>query len=276
MNKAIGPNNGDKAKDSLIREYYTKQAEKFGADGRSTISDINTRNLEINALLNYLENGKKVLEIGCGNGYSAIKIIEQRNIDLVAIDTSEEMIMIAKGQTIGETIGRVHFEVGNVLHMNFTDKSFDAVFTERCLININDWEEQKRALSEINRGLKDNGLFIMLEAFTDGWRNMNEARQELGLQEIPQPWHNLFFDKDEVLKFVEGKFELLREDNFLSTYYFGSRILYPVLLPKGQEPRYDSKINSFFTQLPSFGNHAPIKILAFRKVGSWGKQKGTK
>lgn len=266
MNDIIDASDGNKAKDSLIREHYAKQAEKFGASGRITISDINIRNLEINALLNYLEDAKKVLEIGCGNGYTATKIVQQRNIDLVAIDTSSELIRIAKERTMVDMKGKVHFEVGDILHMNFADKSFDGVFTERCLINIDDWEEQKGALAEIARVLKIGGLFIMLECFTDGWRNMNEARAEFGLKEIPQPWHDLFFDKEEVVRFMSSKFELLEENNFLSTYFFGSRVLYPALLPKGQEPRYDSQINSFFAQLPSFGNFASIKILLFRKV----------
>jgi len=107
----------------------------------------------------------------------------------------------------------------------------------------------------------------MLESFIDGLSNMNRARKEVGLKEIPEPAHDLFFDKEKVLEFAKGKFKFVKEDNFLSTYYFGARVLYPALLSltTKKEPGYDSSFNSFFRELPAFGNHSAIRILLFRK-----------
>lgn len=252
-----------------IKEYYKTLAEKFGADGRCTISDMNTRNLEIKAILNYLNDGEKILEVGCGNGFTAMRIVQQKKVDLFGIDISKEMIDIAKKRPIRGAQGKVVFKVGNVLDLDFEDEYFDTVFTERCLINLVSWNAQKKGILEIYRVLKKGGLFIMVEAFTDGWKNMNDARLELGLKTIPQPPHDLFFDKEKLLAFMKDKFDLLKEDNFLSTYYFGSRVLYPALLmlcSKGRkEPQYDSQMNSFFASMPSYGNHAPIKLLLFKK-----------
>jgi len=251
-----------------IKQYYKEQAQKFGIDGRSTISDINTRNLEINALLKYIKGNKKVLEVGCGNGYTARVMIQKKKINLTAIDFSEDLIKVAKKQPLNNIKGKVHFNVGDTTKLDFPKESFDVVFTERCLINLITRGNQKKALLEIHRVLKRGGIFIMLEDFTDGWKNMNEAREELGLKMIPQPAHNLFFDKEKLLRFTKNKFDFLKEDNFLSTYYFGSRIIYPALLKlaTGKEPKYESLINSFFAEMPPYGNHSAIKIIVFKKI----------
>jgi len=250
-----------------IKQYYKEQAEKFGADGRSTISDMNTKNLEIDALLKYIKENKKVLEVGCGNGYTAKIIIQKRKINLVATDFSEDLIKIAKKQPLGGAKGKVVFDIGDALSLNFPKESFDIVFTERCLINLITWENQKKAFSEIHRVLKAGGIFIMLEAFADGLENTNEAREEFGLAAIPQSPHNLFFEKEKVFKFTRDKFNFLKEDNFLSTYYFGSRVLYPALLKStaGKEPAYNSKFKDFFAEMPPYGDYSSIKIMVFKK-----------
>lgn len=250
-----------------IKQYYKEQAEKFGIDGRSTISDKNTRNLEIDALLKYIEDNKKILEIGCGNGYTAKEIIQKKKINLTAIDFSEDLIKIAKKQPLYNTKGQVLFDIGDAAKLNFPGESFDIIFTERCLINLLTWGNQKKALSEIHRVLKIEGFFIMLEAFTDGWENINKLREEFALKKIPQPSHNLFFEKEKLLKFMRPKFKFLKEDNFLSTYYFGSRVLYPVLLKltMGKEPDYNSRFNGFFAEMPPCGNYSSIKIMVFKK-----------
>jgi ubiquinone/menaquinone biosynthesis C-methylase UbiE len=251
-----------------IQRYYKKQAEKFSTDGRSTISDMNTRNLEIEALLKYIKDNKKVLEIGCGNGYTAKKIIQNKKIDLYGTDISEDLIKIAKKQDLKGSKGKVIFKEGNATKLDFSDALFDVVFTERCLINLITWENQKKSLQEIHRVLKMGGILIMLEAFTDGWQNMNMAREEFGLEAILQPDHNLFFEKNKFFDFIKNKFSFVEEDNFLSSYYFGSRVLYPALLKlsSGGQPHYDSAFNSFFSKMPALGNHSGIKIIILKKI----------
>lgn len=250
-----------------IKQYYKKQAEKFGTGERSTISDANTRRLEIDALLKYIEDNKKVLEVGCGNGYVAKVIAEKKKVNLTAVDFSEDLIAVAKKQQVNPAKGKVVFKIGSALKLDFPDQAFDVVFTERCLINLITWENQKKALLEIYKVLKSGGIFIMLEAFTDGWENINKARQEVGLDPIKPSGHNLFFEKSKLFKFLEGKFDLCQEDNFLSSYHFGSRILYPALLKltTKKEPGYDSEFNNFFAHLPPYGRHSATQILVFRK-----------
>ena len=251
-----------------IKLYYKEQAKKFGTDKRSTISDINTRNLEIEALLKYIENNKDVLEIGCGNGYTAKVIAEKKKINLTAIDFSEDLIKLAKKQIIKGSISKVTFNIGDATNLKFPDNSFDVVFTERCLINLITWNHQKKALSEIFRVLKSRGVLILLEAFSDGWENLNKTRAEFGLKAIPQSPHNTFFEKEKVINFFTNKLEFLKEDNFLSTYHFGSRVLYPILLKAttNKEPEYNSPFSAFFAKMMPYGNYSSVGIMIFKKI----------
>ena len=77
------------------------------------------------------------------------------------------------------------------------------------MINLDSWENQKKSLEEIRRVLTPGGFFIMIEAFTDGWDNLNQAREVVSLTPIPQPFHNHFFDKAMFKVFIKDKFELV-------------------------------------------------------------------
>lgn len=247
-----------------VNAHYKLQAKKFGTSGRSTINDQNVRDLEIKCLLNYLPHNGHVLEVGGGNGYTAKEIVANNDIDLKVIDFCEDQIKAAKEQLLPR---KIDFEVGDVLNLQFTDNTFDAVYTERCLINLTSWEDQKQAISEIHRALKTGGLFIMMEAFTDGLDVMNNVRNEFGLNSIPQPSYDIFFEKAKLFEFVNGKFAILQDDNFLSTYYFGSRILYPLLLSltSKMEPKDTSKFTEFFKLLPPIGHYSSIEAIVLKK-----------
>ena len=69
-----------------------------------------------------------------------------------------------------------------------------------------------------------------------------------------------------MLKFIKDKFEHFQStENFLSTYYFGSRVLYAALIEGKKDIIYDNKFIEFFTYLPAYGNYSYIQMLIFRK-----------
>src|SRR3982750_3607301 len=175
-----------------ILGHYKAEAEKHGLGGTSTIQDIRTRRLEIEAILSYLSDGLRVLEVGCGNGYTAQLIVEQFALDLDANDLSPDLIALAKERKIERPKGHVNFEQSDILEL---DKSevYDLIFTERCIQNLLSWDDQKKALANIARALKQGGEFVMMESFLTGMKKLNDARRELDLPEVSPPWHNVWF-----------------------------------------------------------------------------------
>ncbi|MCC7145935.1 MAG: methyltransferase domain-containing protein [Phycisphaeraceae bacterium] len=248
-----------------ILEHYKSEAAKHGESGTSTIQDLRTRQLEIEALFAYVRDGMRVLEIGCGNGYVAQAMVERFAVDLAATDFSPEMIGIARARRLAQARGKVSFAVGDVLKLAERGQ-YDLVFTERCLQNLPTWEDQQKALMNIAGALKSGGQFVMLESFTTGSNNLNAGRAELGLPLIPPPWHNLFFDEAETKAFLAAQgCRYVDQNCFLSGYYFGSRLLMPKLLADPAKAKSSSVLNDFFCALPAAGDFCPMKILRFKR-----------
>ena len=266
-------------KNNKIKAHYIREAEEFGDSKQATMRDTNIRDKEVekiieclNALKAYFKN-PKTLEIGCGNGYTAEQIARQSDVEsLVCIDFCDDFIKIAKKRNLKN----VTFKIGDVLNLEFGDASFDIIYTERCLINLESWEKQQKALNEIRRVLKAGGAFLMIEAFTDGLDNLNKARKTVGLDAIAQPYHDLYFNKEKFSQFIRGKFETFsiahtdfvsgNYENFLSSYYFGSRVLYPALIAGKKELVYNNKFVEFFRYLPGYGNFSPVQMFIFTKL----------
>lgn len=248
-----------------IVSHYRSEAEKHGMEGTSTIQDIRTRHLEMEAIFSYIREGERVLEVGCGNGYVAQAIVQKFVVELDAIDFSPEMIAVAKKRKISQVKSRVKFAVQNILKLNATD-CYNLIFTERCLQNLVSWDDQKAALANIARALKPGGRFVMLESFWSGLNRLNQARKELDLPEIPPPWHNLLFDEEETKSYmISLGCSYVEQNCFLSGYYFGSRVLLPALMPKGKPINSQSVLNDYFCGLPPHGDFSPMKILRFVK-----------
>lgn len=99
-----------------------------------------------------------ILDVGCGTGRASFPLSDMNNNVIVGIDITPEMINEAKRLNIGN---KVNFEIGDILKTNFKDKIFDAVvFSYNGLNTIPGEKNRLKALLEINRILKDDGVFI--------------------------------------------------------------------------------------------------------------------
>src|SRR5437588_5845145 len=248
-----------------ILKHYRSEADKHGLEGTSTIQDIRTRRLEMNAIFSYLRDGWRVLEVGCGNGYTAQAIVEQFAIDLDAMDLSPDLIALAKERKIENAKGQVNFAQADILELDRVEQ-YDLIFTERCIQNLLSWDDQKIALANIARALKPGGQFVMLESFLTGMNQLNEARRELDLPDVEPPWHNVWFDEALTIEHVASLGCSYQDQNrFLSGYYCGSRVILPALMPKGKPVTSKSALNDYFCWLPPHGDFCPMKILRFVK-----------
>lgn len=255
-----------------IRQYWEDRAALF-KDKNSTTDDIWLRELEIRNISENLEKiniptDSKILDVGCGDGYSTITLAEKfPRISFYGIDFSENMIKIAYLRLKEKGIKNIDFQVGNVLELdNMFNMDFDVVITDRCLINLDSIELQKKAFSKIAKVIRNDGYYIGIENFVDGHDEMNKARIGIGLSEIPIRWHNFFFKEDELEEIVSDYFKIISIKNFSSSYYFATRVIYSKMCQmKGEQPDYNHEIHQLSVDLPSFGNFSPIKMIILQK-----------
>jgi ubiquinone/menaquinone biosynthesis C-methylase UbiE len=265
--------------DEIIQSHYKIQAEKHKDSSTSTMEDVIIRQKELESILSFFNLREvrviagKVLEIGCGNGYTLQQLAgNHTGVSFHGVDFSQDLLDIATKRKINNG----SFSRGDVRQLKFEDASIDVVYTERCLINLLNWQDQQKGLSEIYRILKKGGFYFMIESFTDAFDNLNKARNELGLNSIPVAHHNLYFNKELFTEFVSPLFNIVDaaglgtienpvlQPNFLSSHYFTARVLHP-LLTKGDQNLKNTEFVKFLSFLPPSGNYAPIQAFILQK-----------
>lgn len=256
--------------DKDIKGFWDRKAKEHGISYKSSWEDYYCMQLELETIARFLSDNNMVLDIGCGNGTGTICLASEKLLRIKGIDYSEEMIRAAekllaeKGDT--NIKGEISFAVGDILNLKEKESYYDMAITRRVIINLGTLENQIKAVREVYKILKLGGVFLMSEATVSGLQKINALRKEFGLDELKQPWHNIYIDEDKFIKEVSGFFEPVEILNFSSTYYIGSRVVQPFIKRTlGQSPDYLSEINRYFMHLPSFGDYGIQKLFILRK-----------
>jgi ubiquinone/menaquinone biosynthesis C-methylase UbiE len=230
--------------------------------------DVNAKQLEMAAISSYVRDGMRILEVGCGNGITAVTIAKKSAVRITGIDYAEDMIASAK-EILGDqkTAGEIDFKVGDAMNLFGISEKFDLIYTERVIINLKDWESQKKAILDICGLLKPGGAFVMCENSQDGLDGLNRFRVQADLPAIEPPWHNRYLREAEVQAVRHPGLVLEETRDFSSTYYFVSRVLNAwQAAQEGKEPDYDSPINHMSMKLPMVGNVGQGRIWVWRKT----------
>lgn len=257
---------GSKRDMDAVKRHWNDSAALGSAAGTR---DLLAKQLEIAALCPHLRAGQRILEMGCGNGLTAIEIARRFEVEIVGLDYAENMIADARQMAIKETLaGQVRFEVGDVNALPADIGYFDIVITERVLINLADRQHQFQAIAALTGLLRPGGAYLMCENSQDGLDRINDLRQQAGLERISPPWHNLYFHDADLTALAIPGVALENVDNYSATYYFLSRVVNAWLAKnEGIEPRYDAPVNQLALLLPAMGDTAQGKLWVWRKEG---------
>ncbi len=266
--------------DTLIREHYRRVAVEHGANPTSSMEDQIIRAKELDVLSRYLRllsrsrARRRVLDLGCGNGYPLAYVAPRFPAVLFAgLDFTPELLAIAAARRIPNAA----LALGDARCLPYRDGAFDAVYTIRCLINLLEPCDLLTAMREVARVLRPGGTYLAIECFTDGHENYNRAREECNLPPIPTARHNRYIDKQSVLPELSDVLTVVSPAdiachpgndcfvaNFLSTHYFVSRVLHPLVVAQPKRTK-NSEFMRFFSFLPPMGNYAPLQALLLKR-----------
>ncbi len=239
-----------------IKNFWDNQAKKFGQSHEVSWGDERMINLEIDEIAKYINNGDKVLDVGCANGYSALRQCERNDIRLVGVDFSEEMIKQALMNLEYESSHINHetcpppkagFRVGDVRKLDFPDNTFDVTYTTRCLINLPTWEDQIQGIKECIRVTRKGGKILLSEAFWEPLCKLNAMRQLCRLEPLVEHDFNRYIKKERLEEFLGIR--TFRCKDFSSLYYLGSRLIRDLTTDISKYEGYSNPINEEFYKL---------------------------
>ncbi len=111
-----------------------------------------------------IEEGTRVLEVGCGTGGNACYLANKFGCHITGIDIAEQMVKQAQLRAEEFDLSdRVTFKVGDAYDLDFPDGSFDVVYT----IFVSQFLDPTKAYKEFYRVLVSGGRLGINEMFRE-------------------------------------------------------------------------------------------------------------
>ena len=278
----------EKVYDDLISDHYRKVASKDGLEPTSTMADSITREKETGVIIEFIADAitrmqgmllgqpAVIMDVGCGNGYT-LDVLSKCFPDhtFIGIEKSDELRSLAT--TRFHQTKNVSILDGDIRDDEFSRGNIaDILLCQRVLINLLDKVDQQKALSNIVTAVKPpegenkGGSMLFIEAFTASLNLLNTAREEFDLPPISPAHHNLYLQDDFFnIPALEpySSTSTLSPSNFLSTHYFVTRVLHPIMLEDRPFKR-NSEFVKFFTQSlkENVGDYSPLRLMRFKRV----------
>jgi len=110
-----------------------------------------------------IDSKSRVLDVGCGNGHTAIYLGNQTNCDVVGIDISQTHVDNAKQRATSFPNLKLSFEKASATNLVFPDNYLTHVWSQGTLLHIH---EREVALREFYRLLDRGGILIFDDLVT--------------------------------------------------------------------------------------------------------------
>lgn len=184
-------------------------------------------NAEISLIRARIPPGVKILDAGCGEGEGTLVYASISGTTVYAVDSSETRLELARRRLA--TYVNIKLSQVDFLGEYTLDTDFDIVVSQRFLINLLEWDLQRKVLADLMTLLRTGGKLLLLEGSQQGVDSLNQFRAAWGLDPIPIKWHNLFFDDVQLIAFMNSQGYQLLEEVGLGTYFMLTRGIRPIL-----------------------------------------------
>ncbi|WP_066190396.1 MULTISPECIES: class I SAM-dependent methyltransferase [Gracilibacillus] len=179
INPILTPRMIEKSQQQFSGEHYQQSSQTQSKQGNALIREL------------AVEDGAKVLDIGCGNGSTTIELWEKgKDLAVDAFDLSDSMIetAIANRDQAGISKQQLHFFVMTALDLN-SQQAYDLVFSNAALHWVTDYETMYKKIYD---SLKPNGRIAIHQGGYDSYKGLHEKVQtaisRLDLEMYYQNW----------------------------------------------------------------------------------------
>jgi ubiquinone/menaquinone biosynthesis C-methylase UbiE len=237
----------------FIKDFWNNQGEKFKESHWASWGDYFMIDLEVKFISEQIREQSQILDVGCANGFAAFKQLEAHpKIKITGIDFAEKMIFAAKKELEGKYNSfksRIMFDEGDICNLNFADDIFDLAYTTRVLINLPNWELQKKGIDEMIRVIKKGGKVVLLEAFWEPLSLLNAMRALKSLPPLVEHDFNRYLKISKVDNYLSSLNIKYERIDYSSIYYLGSRFLRELVTEVDKYEGYSNPINEIFYEI---------------------------
>ena len=251
----------DSEKQAFLKQTYE---QRDPLDPYATSRDTQVRELEVSALRRSFTTPGRVLDVGCGNGFTLLSLGETlEGFQLEGVDYVEKLVQGAiqlRQDRADRLKSSPEFHCADALeHLRTREAgSVDYVITARFLQNMPSADVQRDLIAHIYRILAPGGRFLMCEGSQDGFEALNDVREAVGLDRIPATSADnvsaIRFEDAAIEAYATGLGFTLHSKLGFSPFFLMARVLHPLLV-QPQRPRFDARINELAHQIQT---HVPF------------------
>jgi cyclopropane fatty-acyl-phospholipid synthase-like methyltransferase len=155
----------------LVRRGYDAISRAYRNDegAANAAADEHTDNYErwVDELAQLMAPRARVLDLGCGAGVPATKLLTEKNFDVLGLDISAVQIERARELVPGAT-----FEQADMVTWEHAPARFDAVVSFYALIHV-PLHDQRTLLPKIRRWLRPGGYLLAIVGF-ERWTGIED------------------------------------------------------------------------------------------------------
>ncbi len=131
----------------------------------------------------------KVLDLGCGNGNTAIWLAQKTGCEVVGVDLSHVRVNNAIAKAKDYPTLRLQFQKASATDLPFATGTFTHVWSQATLYHIH---QRESALREIYRVLQEGGIFLFDDLVTPTQNISPQARQYVYDRLLFEPTYSQF------------------------------------------------------------------------------------
>jgi ubiquinone/menaquinone biosynthesis C-methylase UbiE len=150
-------NKGYKSVSNIYDDYILSEKPLFKIIAK-TVWGFTDKEYSIKLLENIPDDfSGKILDIPAGTGILTYeKYLRMKNAEIICMDYSKDMLDIAKERFENNNINNIECQQGDAGNIPFENETFDVVLS---MNGFHAFPDKEKAFFEINRVLKNNGLF---------------------------------------------------------------------------------------------------------------------
>ncbi len=152
------------SEDAIYRSFWDEEGSvHWGVFDESTGDDFLKACANLNSMMvdkGRIDSSARVLDLGCGNGTTAIWLSENHNCHVTGVDLSGVRVQNAQNARAGldgSTQERLAFEKASATELPFDDATFTHLWSQAVIYHVPDKEA---ALKEAYRVLEDGGIMV--------------------------------------------------------------------------------------------------------------------